>query len=182
MTTIKIDAGVLDRVQEALNNAKRKLNDGSGTAYTGAPLAYLDLALTLLETAQPQPEVTADDSYRKILEDERSKLSSRVIELEAAIKDMWGDVDALLTRCVKYRKTNDRNLRLSAPTVQEVTVEEISIYDLCVFLWGGAGNVPGEKPRDESLAPVWSELETAIVGLAEKYPNGLRVVRGEGEK
>lgn len=176
-STIKIDAGVLEKAKHILLHCCHASN-------RDVMWMKVSEAMRLLETAQPQPEVTADDSYRKTLEDERSKLSSRVIELESAIKDMWGDVDALLTRCVKYRKTNDRNLRLSTPSVQEVTEEKCRIalsnlYDR----WENGDPCyeydDGEKGSFIGNAFLLSdEEETEILRLIPKE----RIVRGEGEK
>jgi hypothetical protein len=46
-----VPADAARKAVEILKRARHKLNDGSGTAYSGAPMAYIDQALTLLQQA-----------------------------------------------------------------------------------------------------------------------------------
>lgn len=47
----------VEAAREAIRHAKRKMSDGSGTCYTGAPLAYLETALSAL----PEKPMTEDE-------------------------------------------------------------------------------------------------------------------------
>lgn len=114
-----------------------------------------------LHTAHPQPELTACD---KILD---NIYAAGIIRFDAHGTPCEIKIgDLLPPHILKTIRT-----ALSAPSVQEVTVEEIAshVYQAWAYTPKGAGT------RAEHANGV-------ALFIFEAFPHGIRIVRGEGEK
>lgn len=184
MTTIKIDAGVLDRALIFIRSARKAVNPRADANARVITLA-LDEALTILSTAQPQPEVTDAEMFENTRAMKLLKKGKHFVVVafdepyyghvyakirqHEKVKGKWTDEDEaeFIERMSQHIPHSAPYVpekysgELLAPSVQEVTVEEIGINGEIKY-----------------YAAQGMKLEI-VGGLPDA---GIRIVRGEGEK